>query len=212
LQVADSDYLRRVTLTTASGGETTIYLGSAPSYNATHVRVAGSDDAYLATNLTSWEFSASPSSWIDTTFVEVDRNKLVEVRITNPKGTVVLIEASEGQWFVKDLEGEQDSDKVSSALVRASSVLTTKPLGRDEKPDYGMSEPVLSVTLVTDEESITWEAGAQVAAEAGYVVRSSTSPYYVIVADYNITTLLENGAQDYLRPPATPTVVAPATN
>jgi hypothetical protein len=205
LQVADSEFVRRVSLGTSSGNTHTVYVGSSPSYNASHVRVDGKNETYMVSNLNSWEFSASASSWITATLIEVAQDQLTQVQITNAKGTVTLTKDGQGKWSVQGLAGDQDADKISTAVSRACSVPMTKPLGKALKPEYGLDKPSVTVVLKTAAQTIQWEAGALLTKESGYVVRSSNSPYFVAVADYNLTTLLENGKTDYLKPVATPT-------
>ncbi len=211
LQVSETDFVRRITLQTASGSRHTVYLGSSPTYNVSHVRVDGREETYLASGLSSWEFSAAPSAWINTSFVEFARDQLTEVQISNAKGTVVLTKDDLGLWSAQGLVGDQATDTIDLALMRSSSVLMTKPLGRQLLPEYGLDQPALTVTLKGLEQTVTWEAGALLPAEAGYVVRSSTSPYYVIVADYNLTVLLENGPAEYLKPTPTAASSQPTT-
>jgi len=79
-------------------------------------------------------------------------------------------------------------------------------LGKDKLPAYGMDTPAAVVTLSkTDGQQITLLVGAQDPTDRSYVVRVSTSPYFVQVGEYNVKPLVENGAGAYVAQTETPT-------
>jgi hypothetical protein len=73
-----------------------------------------------------------------------------------------------------------------------------------------MQEPGATVTIVTrDEQGIEKihivRVGALLEDEKGYVVKSATSPYYVLIAEYSVGDLTERTLQDFIQVPPTPT-------
>ena len=208
LQVGADSFLRRVDMETAGGARYTLYLGSSPSYGATHVRAEGRDETYLANNLTSYEFYTTAASWVDTAYFSVAQDQLSAVTVRNAKGTLTFNRDAAGNWALAELPaGEQPAaDVVKEAVDRATSVTLIKPLGRTNLPAYGLDRPLAVVTLQQKEgQPSTLLIGAQDPTDQSYVVHVSTSPYYVRVSQYYMKVLVENGLAEFLAPKTTPT-------
>jgi hypothetical protein len=208
LQVGADSFLRRVDLQTAGGATYTLYLGSSPSYGATHVRAEGSDETYLANNLTAYEFYTTAASWVDTTYFSVAQDQLSAVIVKNAKGTLTFNQDAAGNWALAELPaGEQPAaELVKEAVDRATSVTLIQPLGKADLPAYGLDNPLAVVTLQQKEgQPITLSIGAQDPTDQSYVVHVSTSAYYVRVSQYYMQVLVENGVSEFLAPKETPT-------
>ena len=208
LQVAAESFVRRLDLETAGGTKHTLYLGSSPSYGATHMRVEGRDETYLASNMTAWEFGTAPPSWIDNTYFSVAQDQLSAITVQNARGTLTFNRDAEGNWTLVELPvGEELAvDTVKQVVDRATSVTLLRPLGKASLPDYGMDNPLAVVTLQPKEgQPITLRIGAQDARDQSYAVHVSTSPYYVRVSEYFLQALVENGVNEFLVPEVTPT-------
>ena len=213
LQVAASDFVRRIDLETVDGIKYTLYLGSSPSQGASHVRVEGKNEAYLTSGLVSWDVGTTPASWVDTAYYRAEQDELVQVTLENAQGTFAFDRDEEGNWTWAELpgDGELATDKVNTAINRAASITLTRPLGRERMAAYGLDTPNAVVTLKTEDQTVTLLVGAQDANDMSYVVHVSTSPYHVAVAEYGVKALVENGRDDFLRPEATPTPEAQST-
>lgn len=208
LQVGADSFVRRVDLETAGGAKHTLYLGSSPSYGATHMRVEGRDETYLANNLTPYEFGAAASSWVDTAYFSVPQDKLSAVVVKNAQGTLTFNRDEQGNWTLAEMPvGEQLAvEVVKLTMDRAASVTLLKPLGKTKLPAYGLDNPLAVVTLQQKEgQPITLLVGAQDPGDKSYAVHVSTSPYYVRVSEYLLKALVENGLGDFLAPKVTPT-------
>jgi hypothetical protein len=208
LQVGADNFLRRVDLDTAGGAKYTLYLGSSPSYGATHVRAEGRDETYLTNNLTAYEFSTTAASWVDTAYFSVSQDQLSAVIVKNAKGTLTFNRDAAGNWTLAELPaGEQPAaETVKEAVDRATSVTLLKPLGKTRLPAYGLDNPLAVVTLQQKEgQPITMLIGAQDPTDQSYAVHVSTSPYFVRVSQYYMKVLVENGVSEFLAPKETPT-------
>ncbi len=207
LEVADDAFQRRLDFETQDGTTTTVYLGSAPRYTATHFRVGGRPETYLTTDLSTWEFVARPSNWIDATYVSIDQETVTNVTLENANGTFELVKSGD-DWTLADLQDDETiAPSQTSAIVRNASRLTLSvPLGTAEQPSYGMASPSAVVTVRTEDGTVhTLAVGARVAEDNTYVVKSSDSPYYVRVAEFSVQAMVENGRDDFLTLPPTPT-------
>ena len=195
LQVSAEDFARRVTV--ASGGETyLLYLGSSPSYGATHVRLDGQAETYLAQDLSSWDITAQVASWIDPVYVNLDTATISRVSITNANGELVLLRDSADQpWTVVGLEpaeGQTVNQPEIDGLVRAAGVVRmNKPLGKSDSSAYGMDTPAATIIVEHEGGAITLLIGAQDPVDLSYVVKATSSPYYVGVSEYAVKSLVE---------------------
>ncbi|MDQ1300517.1 MAG: hypothetical protein QG637_435 [Chloroflexota bacterium] len=216
LQVADETFQRKVEIGTAGGGAFTLYLGSSAGGRATHVRLAGQNDVFIAADLAPFDVDADAASWINASYVEVAQADVTSLTLQNAQGQFVFEKNAQGQWTMQGLAaGEQFSaNNFTTALTYASSLRMTRPLGKTDQPAYGMAQPAAVVTLKTkkdnQEKTITLTIGAKDAGDSTYIVKSSESPYYVKVADYSVNELVTRGKVNFLQQP-TPAPGATAT-
>lgn len=210
LGVAGDDFVARVTLETAGGAEQTLYLGTSPSYGTVHFRVAGEDEVYLTDELGNWEANTAASAWIDTAYLSVDRSAVTELTLENEHGTFTFVRNEEDEWVLEGLEEDEEpaTGTINAVVSRATSVTMIRPLGTEEDKAYGLDEPAVSVTMETEDGTVTLLVGARASEEDDYVAKASDSPYYVLVSPYSVEPLVENGRDDFVAPPPTE---APAT-
>ncbi len=213
LQVSDTTYVRKVDLTLADGGVTSLYLGSA-SGGATHVRVSGLDDVYLARGLNSFEASADMVSWIDPTYVSVPQTSILAATIENAQGKFEFTKDAQNQWTLKGLTADQafNPDSAVTMMARLSSITMVKPLGKTAKPEYGLDRPTATVTVIMSDTAstkvFTLKIGAK-DADGNYPVISSDSTYYVSIASYNVEPYVTAKLDTFLVAPTPTPVVAP---
>jgi len=206
LQVAPGDFVRRIVFETNDGMKETLYLGSSPQYGSMHFRLEGQSETYLTNELTTWDVSATSSSWIDTQYQSVAQADVTKMTLENENGTFVFQREDEETWTMRDLaEGETlKQTQVGSVLGRAATVRMKAPAGREERSSYGMDDPNAIVTLETADKMVTLRVGARDADDASYVVKSSESDYYVHVNETSLKPLVESDRQAFLEEPPTP--------
>ena len=210
LRVSPSKFERLVRFDTEDGSSHGLFLGSALTVSASHVRAEGRDEVYKVSELTSSDAPANALGWIDTEYLFVAQSFLNTVTIDNANGRMELHKNEDGSWTLQGMEeGEEiEQGRVNSLLTRAASVSLREPLGRQELEEYGFGAPQGSYTLeaVRDDgtvERVTLTVGAS--ARGGYYVKSSESDYYVIVADFEVGDMLQADRSYVLKPPPTPT-------
>ena len=206
LQVAPDEFVRRVTFETGDGTAETLYLGSSPQFGAMHFRLKGQSETYMTSELTQFDANANASTWIDTGYQSVTQEDVRRMTLENSNGTLVFEKDDEGNWTLADLAEDETLDEAQvTSLLRWAAVVTMKaPLGREERPSYGMDAPNAVVTLETGNTTVTLRVGAKDADAASYVVKSSESAYYVQVAESGVRALVENGRAAFLQEPPTP--------
>ena len=207
LQVAEDDFLRRIAFETEDGTKRTVFFGSAPSYGATHFRVEGQDEVYLANDFSVWDINTTAAGWVSTSLFTLNSEDVTQAILTNSNGRFTFLRDDEGNWSMEGLaEGEELAPgEIDTIINRATSVTMLRPLGKEEKPTYGMADPIAVVMLDTvDEDTILLRVGAQDPEDNSYVVKAAKSPYFAQVAEYNVQAFVENTRDDFIQPPATP--------
>ncbi len=211
LKVADADFERRIELELADGTTHRLYLGSSPSYGATHVRAEGQNEVYLA-SLSASDAWVNASNWVDTLYFSVAQDQIVALTLENENGRFEFEKDDDGTWTMKDLAADEtlNENNVRSLASRPASVRMLRPLGKTEQDDYGLKEPNAVVTVETRDgegntKSYTIRVGAKSEEDNSYVVISSESPYYVRVSNYTVKDFVERTRDDFLELPPTPT-------
>ena len=231
LKVAENDYVRRVDLELADGSKRALYLGSSPRVSALHIRAAKQPGVYLTQELTSADARTSATSWIDTSYLDLSQDELVGLTIENEHGTLSFNKDDQGKWQLQGLaEGETLKESKITTLIRHLTPLRMKePLGKTAKDSYTFDHPSATLTLTTrstakagdssnsgdgsadsggetasgpaevETHTYTIEVGAKL--EDDYVVRSSESPYYVRVSNFNIGDAVTGAREDFLEAP-----------
>ena len=208
LQVTSDDFVRRIELETADGKEYALYLGSSPSYGATHFRLEGKSETYLTNDIPAWESSAKAAMWIDTSYVRVSKDNITRMTLENRNGTFTFTKNDgEDKWAMAGLATDEifDEPKFTYLLGRITSIGMVAPLGKEKLAAYGMDDPNAVVLLEMADKTITLRVGAKDPSDNNYVVISSESPYYVRVSEWTVKDLVEKTRDDFLQAPPTPT-------
>ncbi len=199
LKVADDDFVRKVEIETEDGQHLTLYFGTAPRFTATNVRLGGEDATYLTTQLATWDLNTTPVSWIDTLFYEAEPGSAQAIDLQNAKGELHFVRSGE-QWTLEGYDpAALSAGKVTAFVNHATRIVISAPLGKEEKAEYGMAHPLAVVHVTTKDGDYTITVGAHDEENDTYVVKLSTSPYYVKVAGYNVQDFVNYGAEDFLK-------------
>lgn len=207
LQVADDAFQRKIEIGTSGGASYTLYLGASAGGRATHARLGGQKDVYIAADLAPFDVNADAASWINASYVEAPQADVTSLTLKNAQGQFVFEKNAQGQWAMQGLAaGEQFSaNNFTTVLSYASSLRMTRPLGKSDQPAYGLAQPAAVVTLKTkkdsQEKTITLTIGAKDATDSTYIVKSSESSYYVKVNDYSVSELVTRGKANFLQQP-----------
>ena len=209
LKVADDDFEGLVEFELADGAQHKLYLGTTSSYQVLHVRAGNEDAVHLALGLTSYEARADVAAWIDPVYLSIPQAEIVAVTLTNQNGHLEFVKDEAGVWTMQGLAAGEtlNQNNVISLANRASSLHMQRPLGREEQASYGFDAAAAVVAIQT--QSAEGEGAHHIVRvgallDDGYVVKSVTSPYYVLMADYAVSSFVENTRQDFLELPPTP--------
>jgi hypothetical protein len=211
LQVAGDEFQRLVEVEMEGGDAYRFYIGSSPSFGATHVRLDGENEVYLTSELSVQDAGARAADWVDTTYVDLPRDEITAMTLQNEHGTFEF--AKEGEtWTMAGLaEGEiLDDGVLQSLLLRATNVTLQQPLGTDEEASYGLDVPQAVVTLETAGETHTLRVGGQDPEDSSYVLGWSGSPFYARVSAFSVKDFVEKTRDDLLQQPTPEPEATPA--
>ena len=210
LKVADDDFERLIGVETVDGSRYELYLGTSPRGRSGHVRAKGSDRVYLATSLSAFDASAQATAWVDPVYFSVPQGGVVAFTLENGSGGLRLEKEDGGDWtLVEDgAQGTLDQTKAQSLARRASSLRLLRPLGKEELDSYGLKEPIAVLTVSTKDDGngsgdYVLKIGAEYAQEKGFVVKSSKSDYYVVMAESTVRDFIDKRSDDLLESPPT---------
>jgi len=206
LQVDPNEYQRRLEFETSDGENHVLYLGSSPSYGATHFRVSDQNETYLADGIGSYDANATASSWIDTSYVSIPQEEITGYVLQNANGTITFSKDEEGNWSMEGLSAEEtlDDAKVGVAVRQGATVSMSVPLGKSAGASYGMEQPLAVATVYSAGGVATLTVGAKDPSDNTYTAKSSESPYYVRITGYTGDQLVNKTREDFLQVPATP--------
>jgi hypothetical protein len=211
LKVAANDYMQRIDFQTSDGANHTLYVGTSAGARATHVRAGDQNTVYLADDLTSADAGAQPGQWVDPVYLNVPVADVAGFTVKNANGSFKFSKGQGDTWLLDGLTGREtlNKDSVTGLLGLVTSLSMSKPLGKTEKPEYGLAQPGAEVTLTTrkdnQEKTYTLKVGnAKDPSDNTYVVKSSESPYYVRVAEFSVKDLIERQRAGFLQTPPTP--------
>ncbi len=212
LGVADDQFERKVEIT--QGSQTyTVYIGTSGGANATHTRLAGQDQVYLNRDISPTSVSAELTTWSQTEYIRVEKEKVISMTITNANGTFAF-ENVDGTWQMVGLaDGETfNTQNFTELLDKIVAFNLRKPLGKDVLPEYGFDTPLATVTFVVRDTLITSEdenstgqtldttyelvIGGQY--EDGYAVKFNRSEFYVLASTFYASDFTQQTREDFI--------------
>lgn len=219
LKVDDKDFVRRVDLKTSDGKTQTVLIGTSPNVRATNVRTADKSAVYLTGSVTGTDINTDLASWVNATYFSANEPDIKAIAFTNAKGKFDFTRTITGTWTLAGLaKGEQfNQNNFSTRLTRLTSVSMTEPLGKEAKPEYGLSKPSATITVTVQPSGTTptktiFVVGAKDTTSNSYVVKSSASEYYVRVASFSLDSFVDDDRTQFLVAPPTPApALTPAT-
>jgi hypothetical protein len=209
LKVADAEFGRKVTLKTGAS-EKTFFVGSGDGPGV-HLRNAGEPAVYLSRGISAWSVNASARNYVDTKYVEMEKDGLSAVTIVNTKGALTFKKAGDS-WTLAELpEGEAlDADKAKAFVARAAKLSLEAPIGKEPKPEFGLGSGA-KVTLVGTAEgkpkTVAYLIGSK-ASDKAYYAKADDSDYVITASKYAAEQLIDKSVADFVK--AKPKEEAPA--
>ena len=212
LKVAEQGFDRLIEFDLVDGTSRRLYLGTAESFRAAHVRADDDQAVYLALGISTSDAPADISGWVDPVYFSIPENTPISaVTLENKNGIFEFTVAEGGGWTTKGLAADQtvDQNAISSLLGGIASLPMLRPLGNKEAEGYGLQQPSARLAIETgdgDDGSgpLVLRVGAKSEQDGSYVAISSESAYYVKVAESAVRDLVEYALDDFLETPTAP--------
>ena len=203
LQVADDEFLRRISLTRSNGNVDTLFVGSSPNAQGTHVRRSGEAETYLTGEVQSWEISTLMSSWIDTAYVSLTAADVQRMVVENGNGRLEFARVSDTEWELAGLGANDvfNQTAFTSLLNRLVSLRMNAPLGKLAEAGYGLNTPQATVTLFTEEGIHTLTIGNRNDEDNTYTAKYSATDYYVTVSSFTVEQFTTATPADFIQQP-----------
>lgn len=200
LKVADKQHDREITLKTALVTKSVI-VGSGTGQSM-YIRYTGDKNVYQAQGTTVWAIPSTTHSYIETKFIEVDKDKLSSVMIANPKGKLTFTKEGES-WKLDELPAGAtlDNSKVKTLIEKASKVTIDEPIGKTLKPEYGLPGDT-EVVLVSTENDAAKTTRYTIGAKKGdqhYYLKSDENDFVVTISKYDTNQLRDKTVDDFIK-------------
>lgn len=212
LKVDEQEFERMIEFQGADGTSHRLYVGTASSFRAAHVRADDEQAVYLALGFSAIDAPVDASEWIDPVYFSVPLQSVVRFTLENGNGRLEFSIGDGGMWTLKDLEvgKELDQAAVEALVARFAPLRMVRPLGTRELDEYGLKAPQASVMLQVSDDgggTQTYElrVGRQDEGDETFAVSSSASQYFVRASPLDVQVLVEIAVEDLLAAPASPT-------
>lgn len=201
LWVGEQKYDRKITVKTASDSKS-IILGRGARSNA-YLRYQGKDQVYQTVGFSIWAINNTARNYIDDKYLEVDKNKLTSVVITNEKGRLTFAKAGDA-WALAELppEATLDSGKAASFINSVSKLTLAEPIGKQIKPEYGLpgsTEVVLAAAEENGTVTITrYTIGAK-QDDQHFYAKADDKEYVIAISKSDADQLREKDAAYFVK-------------
>jgi hypothetical protein len=200
LKVADKQHDRKIMLKTAL--VTKSIIAGSGSGQSMHIRFEGDNNVYQAQGTTVWAIPSTTRSYIETKFIEIDKDKLTSVMIANPKGKLTFTKEGDS-WKLNELPAgaKLDDSKVKTLIDKARKVTINEPIGKTLKPEYGLPGDT-EVVLVSTEDDTTKTTRYMIGGQKGdqhYYLKSDDNDYVVTISKYDTNQLRDKAVDDFIK-------------
>lgn len=212
LSVSERSFERTIDLVLSDGGSRRVFLGSVSQLGSIHARIGDGDDVYRVSGIATTDAPVGPVNWVDPIYFSTPEDALLSVTVENSGGSIRFLKGDDGEWGIGELaEGEVlDQDAVDGLISKVESMTIREPLGKSEDPSYRFDQLSALVTVRSlnedgAEQTRTIRVGAEFEDKVVFVVKSSESEYYALVAPFGVKDFVDHTRTDLLVPPPTPT-------
>ncbi len=222
-KVAEKSYERRLVIDAGNKTLGTLYLGTSPAMRQVHARL-NADDAIYAVNLATYEIPVKAAEWEDRTVLQIPQHDIAGIDVdglqlrraaaeqktsqaapaatANSSAKSVVPTAAPTMWQAAQLStGEHiDAAAVDKLAGQLADLRIGDVLGKTAKPEYGLDNPALQLTVVRkDGKSVQYQFG-KMTAGTDYVLKSSLRDEYFELPTYLAQSLLGAAKRQALVP------------
>ena len=197
LKVGNELFNRKVVLG-SDQGDTTFFMGTAPSSKSVHLRISGHDEVYQVAGISAWELQPEQDSWWKSKYVTLEPEAIQGVSITNALGTLNLIRTGdEKNWqFGEEVSGVLDQAKASALIRTISNISISEYLKKDFAID---TPPVCTIEYQVDTENISLQIWPKSEDNDDHVAKLSNAAFFTKIRAYILQEALGATSQGLLQ-------------
>ena len=168
-----------------------------------NLRYRGKNEVYRARGMSVWTINNNVRSYVNTKYVETDKDKLSQVVVSNPQGRLSF--AKEGdKWTLAELPAGEtlDESKVKTFINKVSTLNLQEPIGKEATAEHGLSGGA-EVFLVGSNEEGTETKRYVIGArrdEQSIYAKADDSDWVVTVSKWSAEDIRNKGAADFAKP------------
>lgn len=210
-KVAEDQYERYLQLKKGGDSVAELYLGTGAGARQSHAR-GGDQEAVYTVTMGSYDAPANVNNWQDKTVLKLDKEKVTAVKLgdlfierdTLPsdldsadKENSPDVEDGVAIWKIDPpTDGKNlDQEAVNQGLDKLLSLRFDSVLGKESKPEYGLDEPVLELTITHKDGKRTY-LFAKLKGSKDYVLHVSDRDEYFKIASYKGKPVVDNISMD----------------
>lgn len=193
-RVSPDDFAETITLS-GSAGDTIVYLGSSSGHNRMHARV-DKDNDIISLEIPQRQLSTSAEDWIDRDAVHFKKDDVVSLQL--PQFT---LEKKDKDWQLSH-DGRTDLVDIGAGdevVDDAGGVNVSAVLGKEDKPEYGLSAPAFSFTVKMKNGQSNVYNFSKMKEGNFYVLKPSNFEFYTKVDSWFVDRLKESNAAALLK-------------
>lgn len=184
-KVVDDKFERKISFRKGSETLKILYLGSSPGFKKIHARVDQKPEIY-SIDFSAFEVTAKSDDWIDKNLLKMNPDEISKISTHK-----FSLSQKDHQWQFDNLEESKiaQQEKINSWINKVANLRYSSILGTEEKPEYGLSTPLLDYKVSKQSgDDIEFRVAKQ---QDDYILKSSSQPYYFKIAEYQIQALLD---------------------
>lgn len=197
-KVAGDNFEKHLQLMNDKNVMAELYLGTGAGARQSHVRSGGQKSVYSAA-LGSYDLPATPEDWQDKKLLQFTVADVINMQFDD----LILQRVPEADtkkeaalWV--DTSHPSDStvnqQVANEILTKLASLRFTKILGREDKPEYGLSEPLLTLNLIFKDGSRSYSFSKMKDSE-NICLKVSDRDEYFQLASYIAKPILEKATK-----------------
>lgn len=123
-----------------------------PGFLSSYVRVADSNDVYIAQGYLQSVFDKSTRTWKDRTIFDFNKGIVTQINITSPEETVELRLDTENKWQMhQPINAAANQTEVDNLLTYFSELKTDDFAEAKELAEYGLDSPTSSISAILND-------------------------------------------------------------
>ena len=162
-----------------------------PGFLSSYVRIADSNDVYIAQGYLQGVFDKGPRTWKERTIFKFNKDIVTQINITSPEETVELHRDAENRWqLLKPVATGVIQTEIDNLLTTFSQLTTDDFAAEKDLAEYGLDSPTSSITaLLNDGSTRTLHIGKE---EGGKLyVKSSDKDTVFMLFKSNVDRLIK---------------------